>query len=461
MSHIVRELDNAYRPPVSVGLVMDQDDHIESYTCRYCLDEGTRRDFIAPCNCSGTSKWVHRSCLDRWRSTREDKAFSQCTECHAYYDMVCITNDTWHDSCCRRLRFCGYFSRDLLALIFISQAVVFFFSGFIFLVDLNGHALFHLSKMTNPTLFYYGAGWFVALALVGMLALCFRNQCCESCSNSQNVYCGDLVCPYYCFDPTPGCIYCGPCESCASCECAQCSAVTCGEEMLGIALVVGLIFAVIGVFVSVVFGFIILQHIIRRHISILNKWNLTKEYVVRDLAPGALSVEELLQEHTNESTPHSESSAEHDQMPHSDQNFVGSMIHVLSGGAFFSGNPYSHRDGTRGGHESYGYRSLVPNTDRLQEREEAEHILDDDRNINSNVNYEGVEMVGNAYNPLRTNVGTSIVTAHSVDWATGSPTMDRTRHVHDEEATMPIPSAPPMTHLSSTQRSFLERNHLL
>ncbi|XP_062218120.1 uncharacterized protein LOC133918311 isoform X3 [Phragmites australis] len=37
--------------------------------CRICLDnEGD--DLIAPCRCKGTQKYVHRSCLDNWRSTK-------------------------------------------------------------------------------------------------------------------------------------------------------------------------------------------------------------------------------------------------------------------------------------------------------------------------------------------------------------------------------------------------------
>ncbi|XP_057769624.1 uncharacterized protein LOC130989602 isoform X3 [Salvia miltiorrhiza] len=37
--------------------------------CRICLDaEG--EDLIAPCHCKGTQKYVHRSCLDNWRSTK-------------------------------------------------------------------------------------------------------------------------------------------------------------------------------------------------------------------------------------------------------------------------------------------------------------------------------------------------------------------------------------------------------
>uniref|UniRef100_A0A803M9T4 RING-CH-type domain-containing protein n=1 Tax=Chenopodium quinoa TaxID=63459 RepID=A0A803M9T4_CHEQI len=41
----------------------------EQPQCRICLEiEG--EDLIAPCHCKGTQKYVHRSCLDNWRSTK-------------------------------------------------------------------------------------------------------------------------------------------------------------------------------------------------------------------------------------------------------------------------------------------------------------------------------------------------------------------------------------------------------
>lgn len=32
-------------------------------------------DLIAPCHCKGTQKYVHRSCLDNWRSTKVNSWF--------------------------------------------------------------------------------------------------------------------------------------------------------------------------------------------------------------------------------------------------------------------------------------------------------------------------------------------------------------------------------------------------
>jgi hypothetical protein len=51
--------------------------------CRICLDDDDPR-MIAPCPCNGTNKWVHRRCLDNWRS-ESDVAFNRCQTCKTNY----------------------------------------------------------------------------------------------------------------------------------------------------------------------------------------------------------------------------------------------------------------------------------------------------------------------------------------------------------------------------------------
>jgi len=278
----------------------------EEISCRFCLEESKRIDFIAPCNCAGTSRWVHRACLDKWRSVRGDKAFSQCTECKAPYDIVCITNDTWNDACWRWTRFTCYFTRDLLLLIVASQLVVLVMSSFVYLCDMSAHSLFKMSKMTDPYSFYYLAGLLLSLSIIGMIAVCFRNQVCGECLRTNpghSLYCSDMLFPFYIGNESPlacnaccgaqcGELCCAPCAN--GCTCAECTAAGCGQEMLAVLFVVFIILAIIGVFVAVFIGIVILQHVIRRHATVLHRWNLTKEYIVRDLAPGGLSNEELL-----------------------------------------------------------------------------------------------------------------------------------------------------------------------
>jgi len=55
--------------------------------CRLCLGRGGD-NLIAPCNCSGSSRWVHQTCLDQWRSSNcNPRAFSHCCSCGFRYRL--------------------------------------------------------------------------------------------------------------------------------------------------------------------------------------------------------------------------------------------------------------------------------------------------------------------------------------------------------------------------------------
>ena len=54
--------------------------------CRVCLEGEEDGPLVQPCACSGSIKWIHEHCLERWRRTsqREDAAYC-CGECRDYY----------------------------------------------------------------------------------------------------------------------------------------------------------------------------------------------------------------------------------------------------------------------------------------------------------------------------------------------------------------------------------------
>jgi hypothetical protein len=60
---------------------------IELEECRICFEEETAENpFIWPCRCKGTSKYVHRSCIERWRNENvNNQAFEKCMECRYIY----------------------------------------------------------------------------------------------------------------------------------------------------------------------------------------------------------------------------------------------------------------------------------------------------------------------------------------------------------------------------------------
>ena len=54
--------------------------------CRICLETQPLEQLFSPCLCSGNSGFIHRSCLDEWRSTSDnEEAFNKCMECNFVY----------------------------------------------------------------------------------------------------------------------------------------------------------------------------------------------------------------------------------------------------------------------------------------------------------------------------------------------------------------------------------------
>lgn len=92
----------------------------EQPQCRICLDNGGE-DLIAPCHCKGTQKYVHRSCLDNWRSTKEGFAFAHCTECRAKFILRAnVPSDRWW----LRFKFQALVARDHAAIFIVVQLIV-------------------------------------------------------------------------------------------------------------------------------------------------------------------------------------------------------------------------------------------------------------------------------------------------------------------------------------------------
>jgi len=298
----------------STGNCNDADGTMIIYPCRICLEDETDRSLVlAPCSCSGSQKWVHRACLDKWRATREDRAFSQCTECLAKYNLVSSTADNPKLVCLRRCKYASYLLRDFLAALVISQLAICLFAYSVYGMDGRSHVLASLLGVPKEShyfpAFYYFMGLTTLLSLVGMIYACSKIEAC------RNIDCNGCYCdtfyfwPYYFSsnssvaggaaaggaDPVMTsccccCQDCGPaCTSCMSLDCGACFGNTCagvtlGEEAFICVAVCVVLFAVIGVVVAVVLGGAFVQYVLQKHMHILHKWNLAKDYVVQDLA---------------------------------------------------------------------------------------------------------------------------------------------------------------------------------
>eukprot|EP00742_Colponemidia_sp_Colp-10_P017519 GILJ01020157.1.p1 GENE.GILJ01020157.1~~GILJ01020157.1.p1 ORF type:complete len:277 (-),score=15.98 GILJ01020157.1:41-871(-) len=74
-------------------------------TCRICKENATSEELVAPCECTGSCRYVHQSCIDRWRfeSVRRNSQYStHCEICTARFQTP-IRRSTLDSSVLKRL----------------------------------------------------------------------------------------------------------------------------------------------------------------------------------------------------------------------------------------------------------------------------------------------------------------------------------------------------------------------
>ena len=143
------------------------EDDSPTYICKICLSEAQRKEVIAPCDCRGSCKWVHRSCLDQWRTTKEDRAFGRCTECLRCYTLISLSKDVSDSARKRYRKYIWLVIRDFGGAFALIQTCIILTALFIYGCDHNKHFL-HAFKMENhPIVFYYGMGLLLDLAIIG------------------------------------------------------------------------------------------------------------------------------------------------------------------------------------------------------------------------------------------------------------------------------------------------------
>ncbi|KAJ6759524.1 RING/FYVE/PHD ZINC FINGER SUPERFAMILY PROTEIN, partial [Salix koriyanagi] len=103
-------------------IVVSNDDieNVSVPCCRICLETDCEPgdELISPCMCKGTQQFVHRSCLDHWRSVKEGFAFSHCTTCKAQFHLrvALLEDNSW-----RKIKFRLFVTRDIVIVFFAVQ----------------------------------------------------------------------------------------------------------------------------------------------------------------------------------------------------------------------------------------------------------------------------------------------------------------------------------------------------
>mmetsp|Transcript_5409 Transcript_5409/g.10147 ORF Transcript_5409/g.10147 Transcript_5409/m.10147 type:complete len:387 (-) Transcript_5409:48-1208(-) len=290
-------------------------------SCRLCFEGGG--DLIAPCLCKGSSKWIHRACLDRWRTAGANpRSLTNCCECGFQYhlELVCQTSSPEADAREERSqRFMRMLAAQGLGCFVLVQAIVFSLGliargldpheqlvrFFHFHQEADGYEPGDLHKtLEQHKLTYYTAGVLLLLVLIGLttsVALCQRfccrghnndcTECCEACCtptySGRSYYSGRSTC--MCADCTNMCVDCGYiCQNCA-CEFGACPDLAgcntaSGEAVLILFALIMVAFILAGIFAVVVAVVTGIQKALQQYAQLQQMRLLAQEYVVQDLA---------------------------------------------------------------------------------------------------------------------------------------------------------------------------------
>lgn len=190
--------------------------HHPSHKCRICFENGG--DIIAPCNCNGTSRWVHRECLDEWRAaSASSHAFRECGVCKCPYHLKHEESTDYElvRQIIRKLatQTCKWFLFVQLVIIVLAMLVR--------ACDVNeelvtkwdfkqerghqtNHGFFHAMRYHDGT--YYLAGLIAFATIIGvpftlyMVLVVFRDIRADGtrCIYTNNTWCIFCLCPTTC-----------------------------------------------------------------------------------------------------------------------------------------------------------------------------------------------------------------------------------------------------------------------
>ena len=148
---------------------------ISTYDCRLCFDEDTKTNLIYPCRCSGTSKYVHKNCLNEWRMLADNReAFNKCFECDYSYKF---TNEVILQlSQCHSLL--KHISLNLISFTVLNFFIMSFIVILLFSVDYEHrmpNLLIHTKNSSSINRNLYISGYFLWASIIylGLLLIIF------------------------------------------------------------------------------------------------------------------------------------------------------------------------------------------------------------------------------------------------------------------------------------------------
>jgi len=261
----------------------------EGLVCRNC-HETDKHEYISPCSCSGTIRWVHRRCLDEWRSVSTNpESFYRCDICKFDYKFRTIEEN---EQGYPRVKVALLILLDMFILLLVWQAIVWVCVGLVFAIDSGDER-----QKLLPSLTYWQANYVSGLALFFVIfdfvclifALVKLSGCLNEREYSHSTY------PYNNWTYAPSCYFftfgwgynngpsgCGGCAGLAGStgNCNGGGAKNCGAVLVPIIIAL----VVIGAILAITFALYFFYLSYSKHVEVLHNRIRTKHQIVVDLS---------------------------------------------------------------------------------------------------------------------------------------------------------------------------------
>uniref|UniRef100_A0A7S1QNB2 RING-CH-type domain-containing protein n=1 Tax=Alexandrium catenella TaxID=2925 RepID=A0A7S1QNB2_ALECA len=282
--------------------------------CRLCFDDAGGGDLIAPCLCQGTSKWIHRSCLNSWRVNGSNpRALTNCCECGFQYRLRLRRDEALvseAEAQRRRLRIrlasqtlLWFVGLQLLILglscatwAFDRKAALVGFFGFWQVPGHEGRGTF-VEALRYHKETYYLSGLLLLLVIAGFaVSLGLLVACCRGCGTARparrsDVRAVDFCCRVFCDACSSNCMQpfagYGPAARAGDC-CPRTEALDGCHWLAAVVLVLLVVVLVVCLAVGIFAAFVALvtsvQKVVQEFAKIQQLRVLVTEYEVQDLA---------------------------------------------------------------------------------------------------------------------------------------------------------------------------------
>ena len=236
-----------------------------SKQCRICLDTDNQSDIISPCLCSGGSAFIHRKCLNHWRSRNaRGIGFEYCDICHFKYVIETVLDDP-RDERKRYLKYYCFIIRDTMGAMIVLQLVIVLLAWLLKSIDKNGDNITPYFPTTMHVFaVYYWSALILFMATLGLVALIL--YLCSNISGGTSLRSSD------------GSSSRGSSSRSSGSSSTNSSSGAC----VGVAIVILIIFAAIGVFVGIFLSVVYVRKIMKHHAGKLWLRQEAEKYEVKD-----------------------------------------------------------------------------------------------------------------------------------------------------------------------------------